>query len=300
MRANSAINLLLIISLISCTKVIDIDLPEHESKLVMNSLFRPGERFSVYLSRSSSFIGGPPPGVNNWDIKLFQDGTLIESATSSDTVFNSFYGPKENSVYSVEISSPGFETITATDSVPSKTLITYIVSTDEVMVDELGTKLKLLKLAFSDSADETNFYEIKLHVRYLYPHWPSDTEELMTVPAHIGGIPVQGFEDAWMNYPYRNGLLFDDKKFNGEECNLEIFTGVMNNDADEYELIVELNSVSEKYYKYKMQLGFYEKSLDSDIFNGVPDPIELYSNVENGYGIFAACVTHKVILNISN
>jgi hypothetical protein len=116
--------------------------------------------------------------------------------------------------------------------------------------------------------------------------------------AVIGEIPDQGFEEARLYYSVRGGLLFDDQQFNGGECFLNIFTGVLNNEADEYELIVELNSVSEKYYKYKTQLGLYLRSLDSNIFEGVPDPIELYSNIENGYGIFAAYVTDRVILNI--
>mgnify|MGYP006280728203 CR=1 FL=1 len=103
---------------ISCTKTIDIDLPDHESKLVINSLFTRGERIAVNISRSTSIIGGIPPGVFGASVNLYRDGTLVETATSSDSLFLAGFGPVENGVYTIEVSSPGFETVTATDSMP--------------------------------------------------------------------------------------------------------------------------------------------------------------------------------------
>lgn len=298
MKIKFVASILLLISIISCTKIIDIDLPPHESKLVVNSLFRPGEKFSINISKTASFIGSTPPGVFNCNVDLYNNGLLMETATSTDSIYNSFFGPSENRVYTIELSSPGMETITATDSVPSKTYISYIESTNTEWVDENGMKYRQLKLRFNDSDNKTNYYEIKLHVRFISPWWPPESGYLIGL-AHLGGIPDHVLEEAWLYYGEIGGLVFDDKQFNEGECDLEIFAGILDNEADEYELIVELNSVSEKYYNYKKQLGLYMKSQDSNIFEGVPDPIELYSNIENGYGIFAAYVTDRVILNIS-
>jgi hypothetical protein len=286
--------------LISCTKTIDIDLPDHDSKLVINSLFTHGERIAVNISRSTSILGGVPPGVFNAGIKLYRNGELVETVTSSDSIYIAAFGPVENVVYAVEVSAPGFESVTATDSMPSKTSLNYAFSTDEIWIDEIGMKHKLLKLGFSDSDPNKNYYELKLKVRFLSRNYPSHDYTYVTKLANIGGVIGPILKDAEQNYVLIKGFIFDDSKFNNADCNLEIFAGIMNNESDEYELIVELNSVSENYYNYKKQLGTYLKKEDGDIFEGIPDPVNLFSNIENGYGIFAGYISDRVVINISD
>ena len=294
--------LLIIIILISaaCTKTIDIDLPDHESKLVINSLFTRGERIAVNISRSTSIIGGIPPGVSGATINLYRDGTLAESSVSNDSVFRAGFGPIENGVYTIEVSSPGFETVTATDSMPSKAFLSYAESTDEIWIDEIGMRHKLLKLGFSDSDPKKNYYELKLKVRFLKRNYPSPDYTYVTELANVGGITDPILAESEQYYTFIKGFLFDDSKFSNSDCNLEVFAGIMNNESDDYELIVELNSVSENYYNYKKQLGVYLNKEDGDVFEGIPDPVNLYSNIENGYGIFAGYLSDRIILNISD
>lgn len=292
--------LIIITMFLSCTKIIDIDLPDHESKLVINSLFTRGERIAVNISRSASIIGGIPPGVFGASINLYRDGTLVETATSSDSLFLAGFGPVENGVYTIEVSSPGFETITATDSMPSKTFLNYAESTDEIWIDEIGMRHKLLRLGFNDSDPNKNYYELKLKVRFLKRNYPSLDYTYVTELANIGGIMHPVLAESEQYYALINGFLFDDSKFNNADCNLKIFAGIMNNESDEYELIVELNSVSENYYNYKKQLGIYLSKEDGDIFEGIPDPVNLFSNIEKGYGIFAGYLSDRVVLNISD
>lgn len=299
MKARFVLLILFSVS-VSCTKIIDIDLPNHESKLVINSLFTRGERIAVNISRSASIIGGIPPGVFGASINLYRDGTLVETATSSDSLFLAGFGPVENGVYTIEVSSPGFETVTATDSMPSKTFLNYAESTDEVWIDEIGMRHKLLKLGFSDNDPDKNYYELKLKVRFLSRNYPSQDSSYVTKLANIGGIMHPVLAESEQYYALIKGFLFDDSKFNNTDCNLEIFAGIMNNKSDEYELIVELNSVSESYYNYKKQLGIYLSKEDGDIFEGIPNPVNLFSNIEKGYGIFAGYLSDRVVLNISD
>lgn len=285
--------------LISCTKTIDIDLPDHESKLVINSLFTHGERIAVNISRSTSILGGVPPGVFNAGIKLYRNGELVETATSSDSIYIAAFGPVENGIYTVEVSAPGFESVTATDSMPTKTFLGYAESTDEIWIDEIGMRHKLLKLGFSDSDPNKNYYELKLKVRFLKRNYPSPDYTYVTELANVGGITDPILAESEQYYTFIKGFLFDDSKFSNSDCNLEVFAGIMNNESDEYELIVELNSVSENYYNYKKQLGVYLNKEDGDVFEGIPDPVNLFSNIEKGYGIFAGYLSDRIILNIS-
>jgi hypothetical protein len=137
-------------------------------------------------------------------------------------------------------------------------------------------------------------------VRFLSRNYPSHDYTYVTKLANIGGVIDPILTDAEQNYVLIKGFIFDDSKFHNADCNLEIFAGIMNNESDEYELIVELNSVSENYYNYKKQLGIYLKKEDGDIFEGIPDPVNLFSNIENGYGIFAGYISDRVVINISD
>lgn len=283
----------------SCTKTIDIDLPEHESKLVINSLFTRGERIAVNISQSTSILGGTPPGIFGATVNLYRDGTLVETAVSGDSIYLASFGPVENGTYTVEVSAPEFETVVATDSMPSKTEINYALSTDEVWFNDIGTKLKLIKLGFSDTDTNPNFFELTLNVRYLDPYVLPPDQSYIAELACIGGIIDPVLEEAELYYSQVNGLVFDDKLFENGECDLEIFAGILNNDSDEYELIIELKSISENYYNYKKQLGVYLNKEDGDIFEGIPDPVNLFSNINFGYGIFAGYMSDESVLNIS-
>ena len=284
----------------SCTKIINIDIPIHNSKLVINSMFTRGERIALNISSSTSITGGVPPGVSGTTVNLYRDGSLVETATAYDSIYLASFGPVENAVYTVEINTPEFESVSATDSMPSKTDIDYAISTDEVCYNDIGTKLKLLKLGFTDTNPERDYYELKLQVRYLDPYAKPPEQSYIVERACIGGIIDPVLEEAEIYYSQANGLVFSDELFPCETCDLEIFAGILNNDSDEYELMIELRSISENYYKYKKQLGIYLSKEDGDIFEGIPDPVNLFSNIENGYGIFAAYMYDRVVLNITN
>jgi len=299
MKATAVFLLIITVSL-SCTKIIDIDLPDHESKLVINSLFKRGERIGVNISRSTSILGGLPPGVSGASINLYRNGTLVETSVAGGSMFYAGFGAVENGVYTIEVSCPGFETVTATDSLPSKTVLNYAESTDEVWTDEIGMRHRLLILGFSDNDPNKNYYELKLKVRFLSRNSLSDDYTYVTELANIGGVMHPVLAESEQYYILTKGFLFDDSKFENGDCNLKVFAGVNNNKSSEYQLIIEFNSVSENYYKYKKQLGVYLKKEDGDIFEGIPNPVNLFSNIENGYGIFAGYLSDRIVLNISD
>lgn len=278
---------LVLVSITSCTKVVDIDLPDHDSKLVINSLFTRGERININIGRSASINSGIPPGIYDSDINIYRESNLVESVRTSDSIYSTSFGPVENGNYSIEVSSPGFETVRASDSMPTKTVLSNLEYTDKEWVNDWGEEFKLLKLSFIDSDENHNYYEIKLLKRYLTKNYRTSEYYYRTERLGIDGTPDPILEEAWQYFNETGGLVFDDTKFNTMQCNLEIFIEVPNNGADEYEIIVELRSLSENYYNYKKQLGIYLKTVYEDILEGNSEPINLYSNIENGYGIFA-------------
>lgn len=283
----------------SCTKVIDIETPDHDSKLVINSLFKGGERLSLNISESTSISGSIPPGVFDSYISIYRNDTLVQIANSTDSIFYSNIVPVQNNHYSIEISSPGFETVIATDSLPSRVRVSKIESTDIEWVDDIGMKYKLIRIEFTDTDTSDNYFELKLRVRFSYPDdSPYGFSHIIEI-ANIGGIHDPVLDDSWSLYGYSGGFLFTDKLFKNNKCNIEVFAGVLNNEAEEYQLLVDLNTVSEPYYNFKKKLGMYMKSADENILTSVSDPVELFTNIENGYGVFAGYMNDHHVLNIT-
>ena len=93
------------------------------------------------------------------------------------------------------------------------------------------------------------------------------------------------------------GIAFSDKTINGQKSDLTITISCIaiglpfwiddpsyNKDGNHKKVIYfRLYSITEEYYKYIQTLNQYNKDYD----NPLADPVQVYSNVTGGYGIFA-------------
>ncbi|NLJ43797.1 MAG: DUF4249 family protein, partial [Bacteroidales bacterium] len=92
-------------------------------------------------------------------------------------------------------------------------------------------------------------------------------------------------------------LIFTDKMFDGKHCSVKIYFATQA--YADYNLTITFRSVSESYYKYKERQFAYLFSLENDIFSGMSEPINLYSNITGGYGIFAGYSSDEKIITVS-
>ncbi|NMC40585.1 MAG: DUF4249 family protein, partial [Bacteroidales bacterium] len=90
---------------------------------------------------------------------------------------------------------------------------------------------------------------------------------------------------------------FTDKMFDGKHCSVKIYFATQA--YADYNLKITFRSVSESYYKFKERQYAYLFSLKNDIFSGMSDPINLYSNIKGGYGIFAGYSSYEKTIAVS-
>jgi hypothetical protein len=89
-------------------------------------------------------------------------------------------------------------------------------------------------------------------------------------------------------------LLFSDKTINGQNVQFEFFyqsKQILDGGIRVllYDIIsVQLRNVSADYYKYRSTWLYSVYSKNGDILYGTGEPLNVYSNVKNGYGIFAS------------
>ena len=309
--------LLLIIPVIlfqTCRKQIEIEFPDIEPVLAVSCLFSPDSIIKLNLFKTSDFNDSTIYPVNDATCKLFANDNFLENLIIDNNglyISPSNYKPKHNINYKIEISHPDYSTIYATDKLPEFPEIINITKQDSVMFDEDGNYLSSLFLTLKDNPDIENFYEIKIFVRYKRDYsqvWWLDTLEMQNIDTsfHTNLLILRSEDiviknEGLLDY-YPTTYPFSDELFNGQTYTLNInyllpeiiygYNDYVVSLIQNYQLIVYLRSVSENYYNYKKKLIIHLENQYSDVWDGIGEPVQMYNNIQNGYGIFAGYTTY--------
>lgn len=288
-------NILILISLlfIGCEKEISIDVLEPPSSVVVNSLFSNDSVLRISLGRTYGIL--EPKEKNNVaaDIELYEKDKLIDTLTLNGNNFESKQIPSEAKNYRISIKLNDGSIVSAQDYVPSAPQVISSTYRDSVFVGDEGDIFSQVSLEIMDSGEQTNFYEVNLVLKVIdnendLPDYLKETD-LFFEPINNDLVLLN---EGLLSY-YPNFLLFTDELFNGKNYELNIsfrpenisFYG--NNSNQNVGLVMEFRNVSENYYHYKRGLLQHVFNQDGDVWDGTGEPVQLFTNITNGYGIFA-------------
>jgi hypothetical protein len=297
MKINLLIFVFFAICVQSCTKEVQLDLPQHKPMIVVNSVFTNDSLLKIHISKSNGMFQTSRPWIESAFIKLFENDELIDTkelmATDSGLYISNFI-PQESKFYRLEISSGGFNSIECTDFLPKKPILGSICFKDSVYIDEDRFPVSKVEVLIHDPDNNKNFYEIKFKLKYILPD--ESKYRITDAISYRKNTDIVLQNENILDY-YPETLVFSDELFNGQDYNMIIdFAGPIHissyNGQREYQgydfsLILYCRSISENYYKYKKQLTKHLYNQDGDIWDGVGDPVQMYTNIEGGYGIFA-------------
>ena len=279
--------LIIFSSSLSCKKVIDIELPASDPKIVVNSFFTEGSRIKVHISKSIGILENIIPVCTDATVVLREDNTIIDTLYYQSEYYYSHILAETNKNYALEVIVPGMEKVFCEDIIPEKTILLSYVCADSVLIDEDGMIINELKLDFQDSAGPS-FYEVQLSANYIIDNnytsiwFKKNSDPVITSTGLLDYNPKT--------------LIFNDKMFDGKHISVKIYYATQAYAG--YNLRITFRSVSESYYKYKERQAVYLFSLENDIFSGMSDPINLYSNITGGYGIFAGYSSDERIITV--
>jgi hypothetical protein len=221
-----------------------------------------------------------------------------------------------NKSYSMKVNAPGFDEVTSETEVlsivPIERLDTFITQTPQQLyiVYTLNARVN-----FTDPQVEKNFYSIEMEKAtlsltedYTGSHTYFFSSKLFVSPDD----PVFEKESPGLFATGRSNLysVFNDALIDGKNYSISFgiesiysntgFTGFpeSNNwgDARNYQINVykiDFRTISESYYKY-IKTKTLQENAESDPFS---DPALIYTNIENGMGIFgSSSVSSKYIM----
>ncbi len=285
----------------ACTKELPIKLPEEDSKLVLNCILIADEPIVANVSHTATVTYSESMYVNNAIVELWTGNTLIEEMKyTKGGEYITQVRAHEGISYTLKARAPGYEQVEGTDSVPNSARI--IDSKYEkgnhpyISAGELEYYADY-SIVFNDDPEYVNFYE----VIFAFQMKDTDSTYFISLPS-VCRIPDPIIDAEGLVNFFPETYIFTDQRNNGTSFNIEMsfsasssssFTSPLINVNDGSYTI--LRSISKNYYlflkswyihRYNLQLS---SSITEMIYEGLTgNPIPLYTNVKNGYGIVAA------------
>ncbi len=300
----------------ACTTTIEPDIPIEPTRLVVNSVISPdstaGARISkskYVLDRAESFVT-----IDNAQVALYEDGQEVAQLNHTELGwYTSAYRPKAGHQYLLQVMAEGFPTVEASSeirpAVPIESLTVDSVRRSAGISCVNGdcettyAKEYQLQLRFSDVTQQRDFYEIigygtvvdSFEVRddlgniVDYDVFTSRQRLFLTTNDPVLTSSDVGFGGEGFS---GSSLLFTDELIANQT-----YTILFETDnffySDVQQISIILRTLSEDQYRYQRTRILQEFS-EGDPFSEV---VPVYTNVENGFGIFAGYSSDSVLVD---
>tara|TARA_B100000123_G_scaffold45699_1_gene30305 strand:- start:85 stop:1077 length:993 start_codon:yes stop_codon:yes gene_type:complete len=307
---------LVFLFIISCSEmetVIDLEIPTHETVLVLNGVLDTDSSIKVSVSHSAgAFDNANPSFIRDADVLLFENDifvdTLITNLDELQTIYindenynsiplpmyyyKSDFIPKSEKTYKIEVNHPDYNSINAT------TFIEKGLNIYDLSIDSLSNVEKInFTFSFDDNANKQNYYRLKLFASC------EKDDDYWGYGGYVGGgepgrgkfrgvVEMQSNDPSFPQTEFipENGytfigeqVIFSDALFNGQKktISVDVETYFKLNDCDT--ISFEFSTFSEDTYSYFSSLGEHRDKGELGIFGG--EVIPVYSNVYNGLGV---------------
>lgn len=260
--------LLIIILNSSCEKSLQIDQFE-ETKLVVNAILEVDKKIQINLTRTRNILDPKDSidWVRNADVYLRIDGNSYSEKLVYDSIGNytSELTAEYSRIYELEIEHPEYPDVYAQAHMPSKPL-GFVKFLQNSGITQSGSTFEL---------EITNNRNSQYYIWEMFTDKTGSTFNISSQDKKTDNI----LPDETLT---RDKIFFDATQFESDILNSH-FTAY---DFDEQDLSVtkvRLITVNSDMYQYYRSLELYNNSSINPI-----EPIEIFSNVENGLGVFGA------------
>ncbi len=274
-----------ILLLSSCRKLVQDEFADFPSYPVINSILIPDSTIKVHVSMTDGLDTVPLDWVDNAEILLYIYGQFEGSMPyTGNGIYTSDTVVETGGKYSCSVSIPGFPVASCTDSIPEPTVLSNIVHTDNAGVDNEGITYPSVSFTLNNDLNKKEYFEVRIN---LIEYGTLNSASLIYIDDLVllnEGLQIAVFSDELMHEgQYTMKLNYTSGQagsINGGPIHARLFP-----------FTLEIRSISYDLYMYLKQLYLYQTGRYPDIVGGVVTPFPLYSNVTNGYGIFAGYST---------
>ncbi len=289
MKAKFSLFITITILMASCEKVITIDQNEFKPKIVLNAVLNANELILISLSESRDMLyeGNEFPALKNATAEIFEEGISIGKLTEGQNGdYHINYKPVAGKTYHINVSHAKFESVNATTKIP------FPIILNEVVIDKISDSKHYVYFDINDIPDD-NFYGIQiLREDSLIGIQPDTTNNYYNYDKEYFSCT-----DLVIEYPKNESLdgdnindifLFKDQIFKNSKYKLRCSFEKNTWQGDHIvKLTASVNSYSYEYYRYIITTEIFSDNGG----NPFAEPVQIFNNIENGFGIFGAIAT---------
>jgi hypothetical protein len=267
--------------------------------IIVNGLLQPSEPISVKLHKLERTGGNYTyKGLRGAKVVLKEDQSILCDTVCNDSIVTLDHHPKVNANYSIEVSYDNLKTVRASTRVPPPISCTYRMdaSYDEVYIYDISYIITLTPLKIPPVPEIAlwvtayRFFEDGQEIQYneLYANnvLLDKRNSVVNMEAKnnvVGSIYYNGF----LRVKNKNLLLVNEIKFTPNFVYVEDYTDP---EASQTGIKLVLITASPEYDQFQKTL-YDQKSMivyEDDFSSVFYQPKTVYTNVENGLGLFAA------------
>jgi hypothetical protein len=272
--------ILLVLSFVSCEKEIPFDGDLSAQKTVLNCYIGAGEPV-VYaqVSRTETVLSDEPfTFVSNAVVQLFDGSVLIGAFTSlGEGRYSLDYTPEAGKTYSIRCVDPLLGEVRSSTIIPNPVAFEVV---NAEPVDEFGSAIDV-DIQFEDGTSDENYYHLLFFTNF-------DGQSSL--------LPFQTQEEFLRNtqelsentFYYFDNCLFNDNSFTDQLVNLNLNL-LSSLNTENY---VQLVHVSSDYFNYQKSIRLAADASG----NPFSQPVQIYSNIEGGLGIFAGYAAEEQLI----
>ncbi|MDX1351191.1 MAG: DUF4249 domain-containing protein [Putridiphycobacter sp.] len=279
--------------LLSCQKAIEIDREKIKPKLVINCILSPNQdtiKLSLSESRDLLYDKSDFPLVENATVSLFENGTKIGDLLLEGAYYILPYQVKAGATYRVEVTKAGF------DAVSAETTVNTAPADIAFSAEKIESGIVIANMTITDIKNESSYYMATMQ-------WGDITTDSTILNDPYYQPYFQSYnctDDVIIEYPQNDLLsgsicasqfLFSDASFQNSAHTFTVYSPQNNyyfpQDGYKTIVVIECHTVNYDYYTYYLTRSIFQDNLG----NPFAEPVPVYNNIENGFGIFGASTT---------
>jgi hypothetical protein len=301
-----------------CFEPVEFDNHSSKSTYAVNCVLEADSTILCFVSRTKYENGT----IQN---KFVSNAlVIIKSNSSADTLsynpkvsgYQNHHIIKENTLYECEIRINEDTALYASTFIPKKPEIDSIFHAyiNTGVVDE-----RVINIVFNDDPDEDNYYKLSLNSLQSIENFDQTTGETDSLMGISGSyiIDYSGIAEIAIMYDMAEfteqylapddiiepeiyaqtggqTLIFSDKAFKGEKCTLKVLADYKT--ETDSTAFFQLSAISPAYYHYYESFALAVLVADDPF----AEPVNIYTNIINGKGLFAASASDTCSLGFLN
>lgn len=303
MKKTTILFLFAALALSGCRKEIkNYEYPDFDPQPTLNAVLQQGEPVWAQVTFARCLDSVHPAPCTDAEVLLYVDGQFAERLHhEGDGLYVGETTAEALHEYACKVIIPGFDTLFAQTEMPEKPVVTNVEIMENATVDDEGNPCPAFMITFRTDPNQNLYYASNIYAAFLNEYYDIETHAYMGHSSESGTMTASiNTDDPVLLNEGSDRLLFSNEIITDTTYTLKVNAwfsshgwggqhsgGVMERWG---EVVVRLHGLSESGYRYlKSKKEAYEE-LDAytNLFLGTINPTNLYGNVENGRGVFAA------------